>query len=192
MLYVLCSACASSVKVSSVPESIELHSINALTGSETLIGSTPATLAPGANQQDYHLLKMSKSGFLSQYTVIPFTSSFKTEPNVKVTLKKKNSTWFDAALRGVYAKETDDIIREFLELQKKIIANDEFEGNRLIGTMKQKYANIAAFHSLVGAFHWKKNNLTEARRSYERILELVPQDAEALKMLSVISVMMGQ
>jgi len=191
MTAALLNSCASSINVASTPDAVELLSINSINNTESSLGNTPTVIPLSKNKKDFFHLKLSKPGYITQYSIIPFISAFKEDLNLKISLKKQNSDWFETSMRGIFIRETDSILREFLDLQKKIIKGDDQECLRLINIMKQQYGKVAAFHSLVGAYHWTRNNLTEAKRSYERILELVPSDVEASKMLSVINVMMG-
>lgn len=185
------SACSTTMTVVSNPKEADVFVLGISDSRRTLIGKTPIELPPLQKGQDYYYLEIIKPGYMPSVAIIPFISSLSANVEVKMTMKKQDSEWFKMAMRGVFINDTDAIVREFLQFQEKMIQGNDAECVRLINVMGRVYGNIAAYHSLVGAYYWQKNNLEEARNSFERLLALNPKDAEAKRMLSVLNVMMG-
>lgn len=189
--YFLMGACAHSITVASTPKEIDVYALSINDNRRGVVGKTPVSLAPPQQGLDLHYLEFSKSGYMPKVALIPFFSSLDDKTEVKVNLRKKDAEWFKEAMRGTFVDETDQVVRQFLELQGTIIQGNDEECERLLATLGKSYGNIAAYYALAGAYYWKKNSLNQAKLAYERLLELDPTYKEAKRMLNVISVMLG-
>lgn len=186
----LSTGCTHTLKLGSVPSEVEVYSLlpNGLEGN--LIGKTPF-VPQTLGDEEFLLVKMQKVGYMPRILVVPFYKNLPSDLEINASLVAQNKEWFQTALRQSYASQTDKIVREFLSFQESIILGNDVESKRYIESLGETSSNIATYHSLVGAYYWKKNSLFEARKAYTRLLELNPSDPEAVNMLTAIETMLG-
>lgn len=191
MAFLFLSGCSHTVNLNSVPTGVEVYSLDKQAKRRALLGVTPLVLPSATKAEDFHYIELSKPGYLPQVTIIPFASALDANAQYRFVLKKQDAEWFRIAMRGVFIRELDNVLGQFVELHENIFLDNESECRRLISAMSKQYGNISSFHLLSGAFYWKKNDLEEAKTSYVNALKLNPRDAEALTMLRNIDVLLG-
>ncbi len=184
-------SCSHTVSVSSTPADADTYLMDAGSTRRMLIGKTPLSLPQNRENHDYYHVEINKAGFMPQIVIAPFTSTFNEDTDIKVVLRKQDSEWFKTSMRGMFTTETNDIVGQFLDLQEKILQGNDLEAERLLASMGKQYANLSVFHSLSGAYYWKRNDLAEAKAAYRRALKIDSKDMDARKMINVINGMTG-
>jgi hypothetical protein len=186
---VLFSGCIHTLEISTTPKGVQVYALKPDGEQGKLLGKTPVVLQ-STSDEDYFHLKLAKRGYISRVFLLPFYRPANGKEEVKITLKAQNKEWFQNALRVTYYNQTDALIKDFLSFQENIIQENDLECMRYIESLGKSYSEIATYHSLVGAYFWKKNRLNDARKAYLRLLELVPTDTEAKSMLKAIDAML--
>jgi len=190
-LVILAGGCAHLPQIAGSAEKTEAFLVSGSEDRRVLLGYLPLKNSPVGKGVNVFTLETSKVGYIPLRATFMFPSSLKAHESIVLNLKKLDNNWFKSSIEKTYINEFDLVVRRFLELQEKIMLRRETDAARIIEELGTVYDGFAAYHSLVGAFHWNNNRLDEAKKSYQSVLRLVPDSAEALGIIKAIDIMLG-
>jgi tetratricopeptide (TPR) repeat protein len=185
LLTVLVGAgCAHTISLESEPAGAVVYSVDAKGAHLQLLGETPLELS-SSQLQGQGILSLSRPGFVSKHVAVPAIPGVTTR--ISVPLEKVSDSWLEeTVVSPAHAGVLNRALRNLFELQGHIVRKRLPEAERLIESLSKSYAQISLFHSLVGNFHYLSGEPARARESYQRALDLDPENAEALQMMGVL------
>jgi hypothetical protein len=177
----LSAGCAHRVIVKTDPPGANVRVIGENGKPGALLGTTPLDLKtlPG---DDVALVELDKDGHLPKVIVIPkvqnavVTASVRLQPLTREFLAEKNRRDFAASMNANFA--------QMLRLQSLVLARDKAGVEKLETQMKNEFADVSLFHSLMGNHYFLQANFKEAKVRYEKALGLDPNNEEARAMLA--------
>ncbi len=182
-------SCAHSLKIASNPTAVNVYYLNENGSRKGLAGQTPLFLSETRGNENFYFLEFEKMGFVTQTIVIPQSYALGSISSVTITMREQSKDWFETIARGAFAAQTNDIVTDFMELQTRIIEGSDADVKRLIDKLKSKYDTLASFHTLVGAHHYSKNRIGEARASYEKAIKIDSNNTDAIQMIKLLKTM---
>lgn len=177
------AACSHTVSVRSEPAGATLFPIDSKGSRGAPLGVTPASLKLDRDR-DYVALEIKKDGFEATTIVVPLIEASSVTLGVK--LKPIDDAWFRERFQKHQARILSTQFMELLKLQNAILQRNDAEVERLSQNMKQDFAQISAWHSMLGNFHFLKGDRNRALSFYKKAFELDPDNAEARGMLQTL------
>lgn len=179
-LLLVCS-CAHRVLVKSEPAGATVRILGDNGKPGTPMGTTPLDLK-ALPEGAVTLIELEKDGHLPKVLVVPnvlntaITASVRLQPLSREFLAEKNRRDFASSMNANFA--------QMLKLQTLVLEKNKPEVEKLEAQMKNEFADVSLFHSLMGNHHFLQANFKEAKVRYEKALVLDPNNEEARSMLA--------
>lgn len=190
LLVCLCTAsllsCAHSLTLKTKPAGAKVYQIDANGNRGALLGQTPLDLS-SIQKHDFLGLEIEKSGYIKQSLVVPLPSTSKIEINL--SLAKFSDQFMREMMLDPYAPTLNRAVEDLIGLQTDMVYGvKDSEIETSIAKLKTTYDKLSIFHTMLGAYYYTKKNFTKAAASYQKALELDPNNGEAVRMLSIMKV----
>lgn len=183
VLALLSHGCAHRVVLKSDPPGARVRMIDESGKAQGVLGTTPIDLKnlPG---DEVGVVELEKDGHLPKMVVVPRVAN--ATLTVTVNLQPLTREYLAARNRRDFAGAMNANLGQMLKLQSAILAGNKPEVEKLEGQMKEEFAELSLFHSLMGHFFFMQGNFPEAQKRYEKALGLDPNNDEARSMLEQI------
>lgn len=173
-----CTSKPTKVRIESSPTAAEVYLNN------KLISKTPVELDSEKYKTEfakpYLDIKLSQNGYEGQSVLI----STKSVQTFKINLKPFDKLYFESKLLSNFQTEANELVREILQIQGLIVAQQIDQAEEKNTSFLKRYPNIAAGYVLQSSIEMAKDDKAKAVRNLQRALSLDPQDPVVLRALS--------
>jgi len=180
----LIASCSSDITLVSSPPDAVVSVVEP--GKETLkpIGKTPISISTDEIAESVDsgtiILVLNKRGYSPQRFIVPNLSG----GDLRI------ESYLDTNLDTDY-KEVNRVISLVLATERLVLEKRYDEGLKSVEKIKNINGNISAAHQLEGSIYFLKKEFNKSRFAWLRAIQLEPDNADAVNMLSIIEKRLG-
>lgn len=185
ILTLFLAACSSKsyLTIKTKPESATISAFNEKTQAFEPIGQTPVII----KDQDLAylesgVLKIEKKGFVTENIIFPAGSISSTEITFQL---KENHEWIGKESKSI-SKVAEDIAKTLHQINRHTSAREYNSALTLSNTLIDKYPDTSLFYDIRGSIYLLLNQREEARRNFQKSLELSPGNLKTKALLEKI------
>jgi outer membrane protein OmpA-like peptidoglycan-associated protein len=138
---------------------------------DELLGKTPLVF-PQERMSKAPGVIVQRDGYEPALVYLPARDG--ADLDVHVTLRPLDQAWVDALPKDVAAKLHSTALSDLLAFQTELYSLPQDQLQVRLGRLQEQYGHLAAFHYLVGNYHFYRNNFSAAAQSYAKAVEIDP------------------
>lgn len=185
IMALMLSACTSAaLKVTSTPEKAEVW-ISSEREQPQKVGETPlyidrSSISKGAGKQ--LTVKIQKDGFLPETVVMPISSM---GDGIEISAKLSESK--AALMCSNQGASFEKLAKGVANVQLLLSRNQYGEARGQLSSLLSDFPEVSVLHDLMGNVHYLSKNLEAAKISYQRSVDLNPNNPDTRRMLDRLS-----
>jgi hypothetical protein len=181
------SSCAhhSQLVVKSKPENATVSYFNTSSQSYETLGQTPLTLDPKSGKisqkelEQMSVLKVEREGYVTENILIPGDRLGSSE--IVLNLKSSHE-WINKDHNSI-SKVADEIARKLQLINRQTTSRNYRQAITLVDELLVKYPKTPVFYDIKGSLHVLSDEKDFARQSYQKSMELRPDNMKTREIL---------
>lgn len=176
LMVVACSTPQADLRISTDPESSDVYILKT-DGQQELLGSAPLVLTDKMQENlgsGVWRLGVGKKGFLREQLFLE-SKMFKEIGQIHVRLLPE-ANWSEAYQDSNAYKYLNDVSSVTAEVQAATLRGDYGKAMTLANSLVTRYPKLSVGWNLLGNIYYLQKNIGKATESYQKALEVNPQD----------------
>lgn len=182
LILVGCST-TSKLTVMTKPEKATVTYYNEKSQSYESIGETPFSISgKQLKENKMGVLRVEKPGYVTENIVIPTTSLGSTDVSLNL---RENSQWISKESKSI-SKVAEDIADHLNQINRYTNSRSYTEALGVTNKLINKYPETSIFYDIRGSIHLLLNQKEEAKRNFQKSLEINPANLKTKALLEKI------
>lgn len=185
LLFLIGCTSAPKLVVKSQPEKATVSYFNQRNLSYEELGKTPFSIDPQSTNlsaseiNSISVLKIEKPGYVSENVLIPSERMGNSELLLNL---KENEAWINKESSSI-SRLAEDMARKLLSINRLTSEQQYDRALILVNDLLKKYPEASIFYDMKGSLHLLRNERGPARQSFQRSLELRPDNIKTRQAL---------
>jgi outer membrane protein OmpA-like peptidoglycan-associated protein len=174
--------CTHRVRIQTVPPDAAVYQTKADGSRGGLLGRTPLEIPLEAGFQAPQI-EISHTGYLSER--ITMAKGLGEQADIQVQLQAISEKWIKELPTDLTRSLVETAVGDHIQMMQSVFAHQGAAAPKDWELLASKYARLSVFHYVLGHHYLLNENFGQASASFQKALELDPQNKEARRMLGL-------